>query len=92
MAAFLGSKRLTLAELLATASRAETDLLTFDFTGIARDETGLAQGRLEGCVIVDQRTGDAVAHCAGLAGLTAAVDVDHDVKRLDVGRQIMIEV
>ena len=28
-----------------------------------------------------------MAHCAGLAGLTAAVDVDHDVKRLDVVRQ-----
>ena len=93
MAAFAGMAReaknesLTLAELLATARRTEADLLTLNFACITGDKTSLAQGRLEGHVIVDQCTGNAVAHCASLAGLAAAVNVDHDVKRFDVVRQ-----
>lgn len=34
-------KRLTLTELLGATSLVKTDLLTFDLTGITRDETGL---------------------------------------------------
>jgi len=65
------TKKLTLAELLATASTVQTNLLTFHFAGIAGHETGFAQLRLERCVIVDQSAGNAVAHRTGLARLTA---------------------
>ena len=49
----------------------QTDLLALDFARVTRHETSLAQNRLERCVIVDQRAGDAVACRAGLAGLAA---------------------
>ena len=63
---------------------AQTDLLTFNFTGVARDEAGVGENALQICIVVDQSTGNAVTHSAGLAGFTAAGDVDHDVKRFDV--------
>ena len=73
-----------LAELLGAAGTAQTDLLTFNFTGVARDEAGVGENALQICIVVDQSTGNAVTHSAGLAGFTAAGDVDHDVKRFDV--------
>src|SRR2546421_6377487 len=76
-----------LAELLATACAVQSDLLALDFARVARDEAGTAQVGLEGRVVVDQRTGDAVAHRAGLAGLAAAVHVDLDVEGRVVGRE-----
>src|SRR3989338_6867115 len=75
---------LALAELLGAACGTQTDLLTFDFAGIARDETGLRQARLERGVVVDQGAGDAVAHSAGLAGFAATVHVDHHVEGFGV--------
>src|SRR5687767_6621337 len=78
---------LTLAELLAAAGGVQADLLAFDFAGVTRDVTGGGQLRLERGVPVDQGAGDAVANGAGLAGFTAAVDVDLDVEGLDVAGQ-----
>ena len=75
---------LTLRELLGAARTAQTDLLTLDFTGIARHEAGLAQDGLEACVIVDQGTGDAVTGSTGLAGFAAAVHVDLHVESFDI--------
>jgi len=51
-----------LGELLAATGLVEANLLTFDFTGIAGDETGLGQRRLQGGIELDQRTGDAVTN------------------------------
>src|SRR6476469_8731846 len=63
-------KRLTLRELLPAACLVETDLLTFHFTRVAGDEACVRQLRLQRCVVVHQRAGDAVAHRAGLPRLT----------------------
>src|SRR6478735_3079282 len=79
--------RSALRELLAAACGMQADLLALDFTRIARHEASLAQHRLERRVVVDQRTGDAVARRAGLTRFTAAGDVDHDVEGFDVVRQ-----
>src|SRR5690606_39712258 len=78
------STQLALAELLATTRLVETDFLAFDFAGIASDEAGLLQGGLQGLVVVDERTGDAVADCAGLAAFTTAVNVDVEIERFKV--------
>src|SRR4051794_9254764 len=77
-------KDLPLRELLAAASGVQADLLAFHFARVAGDEARGGQRRLEGRVVVDQGAGDAVAHGAGLAGFTAAVDVDLDVEGFDV--------
>jgi hypothetical protein len=55
-----------LAELLATASAVQTDLLALDFARITRHEAGLAETGLERRIVVDERTRHAVAHRAGL--------------------------
>src|ERR1700722_13471024 len=80
-------KRLTLRELLPAACLVEADLLTFDFTSITRDEAGLRQFRLQRCVIVHQRAGDAVANRTGLTRFTATRHVDLDVERDAVVRE-----
>src|SRR3954468_21291995 len=72
---------LALAELLAAARLVEADLLSLDFARIARDESRLGQRGLQLRVVVDERARDAVAHRTGLARLTAADHVDHDVER-----------
>src|SRR5690606_31981913 len=76
-----------LAELLATTRLVQTDLLAFDFAGIAGDEASLRQCRLERRIIVDQRAGNAMAHGAGLSVHTAAVDVDVKVEGLQMAGQ-----
>src|SRR5690606_9582165 len=80
----MGNTRLALAELLAATCLVEADLLTFDFTGVTRNQTGLRQLGLERGVVVDQGAGDAVAHCAGLARFTAATYVDLEVVRFEM--------
>src|SRR3546814_15028007 len=75
------------AELLAPTGLVEADFLAFDFARIARDETGLLECGLERFVVVDERTGDAVAHCAGLAAFAAAMHVDVKVERFERVRQ-----
>src|SRR5690606_39789307 len=79
-----GSRGSALRELLATSRLVEADLLALDLARVARDEARARQRRLERRVVVDQCTGDAVAHRARLAGLAAAGDVDHDVEAADV--------
>src|ERR1700754_303273 len=76
-----------LAELLATASAVQADLLTLDFARITRHETGLLERRLQCFVVVDQRTRDAVTHSASLARLAATAHVDLDVECSVVGGQ-----
>src|SRR5574340_1856359 len=77
------TSELTLGELLPATRLAQTDLLALDFACIASDQTRLAQCGLQVCVVVDQRAGDAVAHCTGLAGFAAAGYVHHDVELAD---------
>src|SRR5213593_2263621 len=69
-----------LAELLAPARAVQADLLALDFARIARHEAGMAQGRLERCVVVEQRTGDAVTYRASLPRFAAAMHVDLHVE------------
>src|SRR5579864_4105350 len=80
-------KRLTLRELLPAACLVEADLLTFDFTCITRHEASVRQSRLQRCVVVHQRAGDAVANRTGLTRFTAARDVHLDVERYSVVRE-----
>src|SRR5688500_1521401 len=67
--------------LLAPPCLVQADLLSLDLARVARHQPGRAQRRLQGCIILDQRARDAVAHGAGLAALAAAVDVHQDVER-----------
>ena len=53
----------------------------------ARRKPGGFSGTAKG-VIVDQRAGNAVADRTGLAGLAAAVHVDHDVEGFDMVGQV----
>ena len=80
----LANERLALAELLGAAGLAQTNLLTFDFAGVAGHEAGSRQNGLETRVVVDQSAGDAVAHSTSLAGFAAAGHVHHDVERFDI--------
>src|SRR5471030_1968691 len=81
------SVKLTLRELFCATCFAQTNFFTFDFTCIAGHEAGFGQIRFQRCIVVDQGAGDAVANCASLAGLAAAVDVDLDVETLDIAGQ-----
>src|SRR3546814_2935851 len=76
--------RLTLAELFATTCFVEADFFTFDFTGIASNKTSLLQRRLKRFVVVDERAGNTVAHCTGLAAFTTTVNVDVKVERFQM--------
>src|SRR5437667_4207606 len=53
---------LSLRELLTAARLVEANLLSLDFPGVACHETRLRQRRLQLTVVVDQGTGDSVAH------------------------------
>src|SRR5690606_5681208 len=72
--------RLTLGELRGAAGLVQADLLALDLAGIAGHQPGLAQLGLQGLVVLDQRTGDAQANRAGLAGGATALDRDLDVE------------
>jgi len=50
---------LALGELGCATRLVQADLLALDFACVASHETGLAQVRLQGVVIHDQRTRDA---------------------------------
>ena len=65
----------------------EADLLALDFAGITGHETGLAQLGLEGGIVIDQGTGNAMTHSTRLTRLTATSHIDHDVKGLGVVSQ-----
>src|SRR3546814_5270650 len=80
--------KLALAELFAATRLVEADFFTFDFAGIAGNQAGLLERRLQCFVVVDQRTGDTVAHRASLAAFAAAVDVDMKIERLEMTCEI----
>src|SRR5688572_10463981 len=71
----------TFRVLLAPPRLVQSDLLSLDLARVARHQPDRAELRLQSCIILDQRARDAVAHCAGLAALAAAVYVDQDVER-----------
>src|SRR6202000_326068 len=81
------SKRLTLRELLPATCLVETDLLTFDFTRIARNKAGARQLRLQRRGVVHQGTRDAVTNRACLTRFATAGHIDLDVERGGVARQ-----
>src|SRR5215831_3450265 len=77
---------LSLGELLAPPSLVQAHFLALDFASIARHQSRFGQRRLELTIVVDQRTGDAVAYRARLTRFSAAVHVHQDVEgRLVVG-------
>src|SRR5580658_9192208 len=68
-----------LRELEALASAGLAGLLALLLSGIALDMARLFQGRPQFPIHFLQGPGDAVRHCAGLPGHSAAGDVDFDV-------------
>src|SRR5438874_2181019 len=70
----------TFRVLLAPPCLVQAHLLSLHLARVARHQPGRAQRSLEPCIILDQRTRDAMAHRAGLAALAAAIDVHHDVE------------
>ena len=54
--------------MLRGASFAETDLLAFNFAGIASDIAGVAQRLAQRLVVIHERAGQTVADSAGLTG------------------------
>ena len=75
-----------LAELGRPAGSLQTVLLAFLHTRIAGQQAGFLQGAAHFGISLAQGTADAVTDRAGLAGQTAAADVDHDVKITDIGQ------
>src|SRR5690606_28486678 len=74
---------LTLGVLRTLARFAQTDFLTLNFTRIASDVTGCAQGRTQGLVILHQRASDAVTDRAGLTKAAATGNTDTHVELAD---------
>src|SRR6478735_4982668 len=72
-------KRSALRELEAAAGLGLTELLTLDDTRVAGQEAFLLERAAKLRLVVGQRLGEAVTNRAGLAGETAAVNVDGDV-------------
>ena len=68
--------QLTLRELRATASTAETWLLAFFHTRIARQEALLAELGVQVAVVLHQGAGNALHAGAGLARAAAAVNAE----------------
>jgi len=81
---FGGSTDLPLGELLAASRFAKSDLLALDLARIARHESRAGKRRFECFVVIDQRTGDAMAHCARLPRLPTTRHVHLNVKRARV--------
>lgn len=73
-------KRLTLGVLRCTSCAFETVLLSFLFTGITCQETGLLENRSVISTCFEKSTGDTMTHCAGLACIAAACNVDLDIE------------
>src|SRR6186997_1617988 len=72
---------LALRVLRRLASPLEPVLLALLHARVAREEASLAERRSVGVgVDLEQRPGDAMADRAGLAGHTAALDLDHRVE------------
>src|SRR5262245_10020244 len=65
-----------LRKLVASSRLVQADLLALDLACIARDQPSLLEHGLQRGIVLDQRAGDAVTHCPGLARFTAAVHVD----------------
>src|SRR4051812_19611812 len=76
------AKRLALGELRLAPGLLEAGLLALDLAGIAGQEAGALEVAAQRRVGLAERAGDAVAQGAGLAGDTAAVQVDQHVEVL----------
>src|SRR5690348_8557156 len=72
--------QLTLRELGAATSFAETNLLTFDFTSITGHKPTITQRLAQGFIVFNQCTGHAVTDGTCLAGDSAACDGNADVE------------
>ena len=66
----------------------ETDLLALYSTCIAGYEASLAELCLEGLIVLHESTGDSQADRAGLAGDSAALDGDLEVKLVGHGKEL----
>src|SRR6185295_16309562 len=74
--------------LLAPPRLVEADLFSLHFPRVAGHEAGRAERRLDGGIELDEGAREAVAHCAGLAVLAAAVHIHLDVERGEVLGQL----
>src|SRR6187551_510110 len=79
--------QLTFRELESRTGTLLPVFLAFLLTRVTRDEARLFQCRTQVRIKFHQRTRNAVTHGTGLSGLSAAVDIDVDVKFLIVFRQ-----
>ncbi len=75
----LRRKKLTLRELRRTTGTTKTVFLTFDPTGVSRQEITVSQDRFKLAVKVLQRPGDTQLASVGLTGLATTVDTDDHV-------------
>src|SRR4051812_45705702 len=79
--------RSAFGELFAAPRLVQADFLALDFARIPRYEARFFENRLKRCVILDQRPRDAVTDSARLPRLAAAIDVDHDIERIELVRE-----
>src|SRR5699024_11984788 len=75
-------------ELLATTCFVQTHLFAFNRTCVAGDVTRLTELSLEGFIVLDESTCDAMTNSACLTALAAPVYVDFDVKGLEIVSQM----
>src|SRR5690554_254490 len=79
---FLSKIVLTLRELRATTSLAETNFLTFNFTRITGNETSFTHCWTQSFVIFHQCTSNTVTDSTGLAAVTTAFNGNAEVKTI----------
>ena len=73
---------LTLGVLRTLTRFTQTNLLTFNFTGVASHEASFTQCRTQSFVVVHQGASDAVANCASLTTYTATDYGNEDIELL----------
>src|SRR5690554_7861500 len=78
---------LTLGVLRTLTRFTQTHFLPLDLTGVAGNETGLAQFAAQGFVVFHQRTGDTVTDGTSLTGDTATLNSDVNVELFSVAGQ-----
>jgi hypothetical protein len=81
---FLSFTRLAFGELLAAPRLVKTHFLAFDFSCIPRNQPCLAEDRFERRIVIDQCARNTMPDSTSLTRLTAAIDVDKDVKRIQM--------
>src|SRR2546423_2388310 len=82
-----GAVLLPLRVLRGLAGALQAVLLALLHAGVARQESGLLEGRAQLLVRVEQRPGDAVGDGAGLSGHPPAQHLDADVEPAERVRQ-----